>query len=389
MAFEPILAWDRRSLIASESSFGTPTDPASSQAIELATCDLGLMQQGQVHAQKDKTQGRGMTNKFVEGRVQPIAFNLEGSVRSRAAVDTTPKESVIYQAAGMRQTTNAGTSVVYDFISNPTLYSMSILKTLGTNATTYAAEWLRGGIVKSLGWMGGDKELTFKASGAGVGKYHGGFISSITLADGSGTTMTVTAEESYRLTEGMYMIIESEVIKIGAFTYGGTSVTIQRAQLSTTGAAHTAQPLMPYYPSLTLAGSPIPEGTFTVALDGVTVRAHNFEITLETGIDHLPGESGSAYSQGARHGRYDCKVKLGVTMHREDTAFEGKVRARRLTTVSIVQGTGTGSIATFSLPYCEFESFNVPDTENDRATADLTFRARDNSGNDMMTLTLT
>lgn len=390
MANEGVLAWDRRVCAANETgALGTVPDLAGSQAIECIVCDLGPAEQAEVRPKKDKTQGRGMTSAFVAGRVQPITFNLQKSVMSRAAVDTTPKEAVLYQAAGMRQTTNASTSVVYDFISNPSRYSIALYRTLGTDSTTYEAEWLRGGIVKQLKWSGGDKELTLDVNGQGIGKYHSGYIASITLADGVGTTMTVSAEESYRLTTGMFMQIESEIIKIGAFTYGGTSVTIERAQLSSSGAAHTAQPLRPYYPTLTLAGSPISEADTTVTIAGTAFRCLSFEVTLETGVDHLPGESGSKYIQGVAFGRYSVKGAVKVKLQREMVSWLGKIRDRTAIAMTIACGTGAGSIATFSLPYTEMEPFAVPDTDKDTVLVDINFRCRDNSGNDMFALTLT
>ncbi len=194
---------------------------------------------------------------------------------------------------------------------------MSIYRALGKSPFVYEAEQLRGGVVKTLSWTGGDTELMLKASGEGIGKYVLGYSASVTLADGSGTTLTfANAEEAYRFGFGFYQI-ENEVIKITARPTS-TTATIARAQISTTGAAHAGVPMRPYIPTLTYAGSPISEGgTVTCTVDGVTLRALSFGIDFTTGLDLLPGESGSRYVQGPKAIRYDLKAKVKLVLARE------------------------------------------------------------------------
>ncbi len=387
MATELIPSWDERWLIAAESTFGTPIAPAGTQAIEVISGDMGAAEVGATRPQKDKTQGRGMTNKFVEGHVAPMPFSLETSVKSRATNVTVPIEAALYKSAGLGETVG-GSSVTYAFTSNPVVPGVSLYRTLGTNPTCYEAEQLRGGVIKTLAFSGGDRELTLKASGEGIGKYHLGYIDSVTMLIGD-TSLTVSAEEVYRLSPGYYMI-ESEIILITAVNYATGVCACSRAQLTTSAAAHTTKPMWPHIPTLTLAGSPISEANWSVTVDGVTIKFTSFELTVQSGVSLRPPESGSKYIQGCKYGRYDVKPVLkGLIARDVGVALLGKATQRKACALTIVAGTGAGSIVTFSMPTTEIEPFALPDSGNDAVAVSVGFRVRDDAGNDGVSIVLT
>lgn len=206
MATSPINGWDRRLGAASESSFGTPPPPADVAAYaayfgEVVTANLGPVEQGVTRPKRDRGPGRGNTGGYVEGRVQPIPFTVDLSVRSRSAIDADPRvlEKVLYKAAGLKKTTNSSTSVVYSPSATPIesgdFGSATLFGFLGSGAAAFETEWLRGCVARTLRWEGGDKEVMLRASGIGIGKLASGSLDSITLANGSGTTLTHTAEE--------------------------------------------------------------------------------------------------------------------------------------------------------------------------------------------------
>ncbi len=391
-----VLAWDMAALVAGEASFGTITDPAASQAFECMSFKTGVgVAVGEVRGKKDRNVGRNMQSGFVEGRVKPIAWNIEASVKSRAANDTVPRESALYRGGGLTQTVNGGASVVYTLPAAPietanSFASVSLQRLFGKSPYVYEAEQLRGGIVKALSWNGGDSELMLKASGEAADKYLQGYSASVSMLIGDVTLTFADAEEGRRFGLGYYQV-ESEIIKITARP-STTTATISRAQLSTAAAAHAAVPMRPYIPTLTYAGSPIAEGgTVTCTLDGVAPRVLSFGIDLTTGLDSAPGESGSKYIQRAVVKRNDIKVKLKLALSQDiGVSMLGKARDRNTCALTLVQSTGAaGGIITFSLPYTEVMPFEVPDTQNDEAIVDVSLRVRDNSGNDAFTLTYT
>lgn len=405
MSTNPVPSWNSLVAIAAESTFGTPPAPADTTAyaalmVEQMSCNLGPFEQGMTSPKPDRAPGRGNTTAFIEHRVPPMPWQMAMSLKSRSAIDAAPREgTALYKMAGLTQTTNASTSYVLSPANTPAesslLVSGSIRKWHGSGDACTLMETLAGAICSQLVWTGGDKELRLAASGMGVRKYTQGSLDSITLANGSTTTLGHTAAESYRLDKG-YFACESEIIEIANRTdvgYGSTSSTIARGVLGSSGAAHSAKQFRPYHPTPAFAGSPIAEPTSTVTIGGVSFRVLSWEFSLNTGIALLDPETGSAYVQGTKAVRYSAGLKMSLYMLGDRVSLAG-LQAQRATAgvqaVSIVQGTGTGGIFTLACPYAEFEPTTPSDAENDVAVVNVSMRLRDNStGANMFSITLT
>lgn len=387
MSAEPLNAWDRVGMFSTETTFGTPIAFAAAQAQEVISFDTGPAAVGEIRAKRDRQQGRGMTNGYVEGRQKPIAWSVEKSVLSRAAATTVPHESVFYKGAGFTETVG-GSDVTYTLPATPAQSSLSAYRVFGKSTATYFGEQLVGGLVKTLSFSGGDKELTLKVNGEAINKTRRGYAPSITFASGVDTTVTfATAEESKAFGLGVYLI-ESEAIEITSMNYTAGTGVCTRAQLSTSGVAHAAKPLRPYLPTLSYGtDTPLSEAlATTVTLDSVVIRCLAFGIDITTGMDMLPGETGSRLVQGSKVVRYDVKPSLRIFMKREQVSLLGKVANKQACALTIATGSAAGGIVTFSMPYCELDAFQIPDTE---AVIDLPVRTFDSAGNDSFSFALT
>ena len=398
MSANPVNAWDARLLAASETAFGTPAVPANvaayaALAVEYVKAEMGPAEVGNTRAKKDRNLGRGMTAGFVEGRVAPFPWAVELAVKSRSAIDADPREVALYKAAGLKKTVNAGVSCVLSPSATPIesgdFVSATLTRLLGASPATYESEVLRGCLTRTLRWEGGDKELYLKAAGVGIAKGLTGGLDSVTLTIGA-TSLTCTAEESYRLAGLGYFLCESEVIQVTACAAGGTTATIARGALGTAAAAHTAKAFQPLAPTgITFSGAPLAEATTTASIGGVSARVLNWYFELTTGMDALPGETGSKYTQGAKYGRYDAKLGMRLILSGDQVSLLGKATARPTVAVALSQGVGVGGVWSLSAPYCEVVPFVVPDATNDVAIVDVSFRLRDNAANDMFAITLT
>lgn len=390
----PVNAHDMHLLAAFESAFGTQADPAAANALQVISCSLGNVETPDVRPKKDRSIGRGMQDGYVSGDVPPIDWSVTTSVKTRGAVDDAPLEYVLYKAAGLKATTNVGTSHVLSMSTTPIesgdFASATLQRNLGSGDSSALAEALRGCVAKKLVWSGGNKEIELVASGSGIGKRTYGGIDSITLANNSVTSVTITAQESYRLQPGFYQC-ESEIIQVTAVSYGSTSATIVRGALSSTAAAHTAQPLRPYLPAATYAGSPIAEPTSTCVLGAISpIRLIEWSVDFTTGIDLLPHETSSAYVQGAKSVRYACAIKAKAVLYGARVDLAGMAAQRTAVSLSLSQGSAAGGIITFGASNVEVMPFSIPDTNNDVAIVDLEFRLRDGgTASDMFTVTLT
>jgi hypothetical protein len=387
VATTPVAGWDQRALIAEEATLGTTPNPAGSQGIAIESADMGPADVGVVRPLRDRREGRGMQAGFVEGRVAPIPFTLNLSQKSRAAAATVPVEAPLFKNAGLTQT--VGATVVYTVASNPTIPGLSLYVVQGAGLEAAYAEQGYGGVVKSLEWSMGERELALKVGGAWMGKEHLGQSLSGTLIDASDTTLALnTAADAYRMGLGWYLI-ETEAVKVTAWDYTTGIGTCTRGQLSTSAAAHAAQPVRPYVPTMAIpSGSPIAETNLTVTLDGVTLRCTTANIQYATGIDHLPGESGSRRVQGTKAVRADVKVTLGLVLTMAEVAWVGKARQRKAVALTIAAGTGTGGVVTFSVPFAEVVAPVTPMPDNDVSVVNLELRARDSVGSDLFSFTL-
>lgn len=405
MSANPVNAWDMLVLAATEATLGVTPTPATTAAygllaVESINCDLGPSDAGVIRAKQDRAVGRDETTGFVEGRVQPIPWKLDTSLKTRAAVDTASPLLPLFRAAGLQHTVNAGSNVTITAPGQPleggAFAGVSLTRLLGSGLAVHEAEVLRGCVAKSISIKGASGEVMMSFSGVGIGKTTAagqagvlGRIDSITLASGVVTTLTITAEESYRLGLGYYLC-EAEVIQVTACTPGGTSATIVRGALGTTAAAHTTQPLTPYRPTPTFTGSPIAEPTSTVTLGGVAVRARSWSVDLSTGMDLLEPETGSRYSQGAKYMRIGVKVSMQLVLSGDQVSLIGKAQARPSLALAISQGVGAGGVFTFNASNCEVEAFSPPDTAADVAVVDVSLRVRGTTtGNDSFNIVLT
>lgn len=389
MSVVPIRRYDSRVLAVLESTFGTPPDPAAAQYLEAVAIEMGPASTGVIRAKQDRHLGRGQSNDWVEGRKELIPWSLSTSVKGRADADDAPSEDAFYRAGGLLRTINSGVSVVYATQGAHTPTGLTIDMVSGGQGTSaQKAERGYGGAVESLKWMGGNTELMLEVGGKFIDKQQRGIIDSITV-NNVATTLTITAEESYRLGLGYYLC-ESECIEVTACTPGSTSATIERGQLSTSAASHTSARLVPYLPTLTNpTGRPLAESTSTFTCDSQALRLESWEVSMQTGIAHLPGETGSQRVQGLKVVRYGLSVTAKGVLHEDYLSLLGKATARRLCALTIVQGAGTGRVATFSLPYTELEAVPTQDSRDDVELVNLTWRVRDDSASDAFSLTLT
>lgn len=384
---------------ADETTLGTPVAPAdvatfAAQAISTISCDLGDAQSPVTRPKQDRGPSRDMQDGFVAGRYPPVPWSIQASLKSRADADDAPRELALWKAAGFGRTVNASTSYVLAPTNTPVesadLVTQTFRRFLGRSPGEMEMEMLTGCFADTVKIEGGDKEVMLSFSGVGQKKYTGTAVASITLADGSGTTITVTAAESYAFTEGYY-IVESEVVLVGAVTYGGTTINITRAQLGTTGAAHSAKPIYPYIPSgIVYGGSPISEAlTTTATLFGITVPVLKWAVDIKTGLEASPGETGSAYFQKVVTKRTDVQASFDLLLKGDDVRLFNRARERTANAVTLVQGTTAGGIITIGLPTTELVAPAAKDNANDSVTVSCSLRVRGAAGATPSALSIT
>jgi len=402
MGSNPLAGYNPVLIAQSESALGTipaPADVAAFAAAAVPTikADLGPVQTPAVRAAQDRGLGRGNTNQFISGRYEIVPWSVMMALRSRADADDPLRELAFWKACGFPITTNAATSVVISQGNTPIestdFVSLGLTRILGRSPGEMELERLAGCFAESVRIEGGDKEVMLTFAGQGQSKGVGTSVASLSVADGSTTTVTVSADESYAFLGGGYYIWESEIVLVAPATAGATSISITRAQLGSSGAAHSSQPLYPYIPAgISHGGAPISEAlTTTVTFDAVAFRCLNWGIDIKTGMAALPGETGSALPyQGVKATRYDVTPSFSFVCKGDDVRKLNKARARKEIAVSFLQGTTAGGIITAAFPQCEAVGMKIEDNANDTVTVSGQLRCREvAAGNGMFTLTFT
>lgn len=394
---QPWLGWDQRDLAVLETSFrsaaGTAIpNPVAAQYVQFYDVDMGPIEQPDTRAVKDKTIGRGITGQYVSGQVKPTKWKAKTSAKTRTAVDAVPTESALYQAAGLVQTINGGTSVVYTPNAGTPLNSLALYHHLGGSGGVnqqMGAEQGIGGILEEFDILGCDKEVTLDISGLFGQKFTLGRCRA-TVANGTNTAITADAPgDEYALQPGWYTW-DTEIVQVTAVQYGSGTFTVVRGALASTAAAHTATYLYPYIPVISAPTyAPISEATVSCTIDGVATLITSFSIKLKTGVALLPHESGSQWVQGMKEVRYSIEGELGLVMKDVDSILIGKANQRKIVNVTVSQGTGVGGIWSMAMPTSLLEPFQIPSPANDISMIKLKFKPRDNAGTDMFSITLT
>jgi hypothetical protein len=370
-----------------EATLGTyvaPADVAAFAASAIATvqADMGDMMTPETRGKQDRGLARDMQDGFVSGRYTAPAWSVMTSLKSRADADDAPRELALWKATGFGRTVNASTSYVLAPTNTPVesadFVPQSFTRVLGRSPGEMEVERLLGCFAEKVRIEGGDKEVMATFSGKAQSKGVGTAIASASVADDSTTSVTVSAAESYAFTAGYYQW-ESEIILVSAPTYGGTSITIARGQLGSTAAAHSSKPVYPYIPTgISYGGAPISEAlTTTFTFDGGAFRVLNWAVDITTGLQALPGETGSAFAfQGVKATRVDVQPSLNFILKGDDVRKFNKARERTDMAVSIVQGTTAGGIITLSFGHCELVAPKAQDNANDTVNVAATLRVR-------------
>jgi hypothetical protein len=150
----------------------------------------------------------------------------------------------------------------------------------------------------------------------------------VTLADGTGTSLTVADAYIYQVND--LIRIESEIVRVTALA-GATTLTIVRAYAGTTGAAHAAKPAFNL-------GSAEPENSDAPAGRSATPsRLYNYVQTFSTAVD-MSNDEIAQLSTAGNYFNSELKRRFVEQMQRFGNAFYYGVRYEDTTNKIHVMG---------------------------------------------------
>lgn len=369
--------WDELAYVTEETTFGTLEDAVGTDAFEFTEIEFGPTEAAERRNTKDKNNSRGHKAQ-VTGKLEPMEFTVRGTVRPSGAAGTAPDIGAFLKNGLGTETVNASTSVVYTYADRPT-GGLSIMR--GEEYGGWA-EYLSGCIVQSISFSGGDEELEFEISGMGLTKVSvAAFdIGGTPMNDTDVTTTLTIGADIFRLIGTGQVLVDradtTEQMQVTAVDYAAGQVTVSRGYNSTTKVTHAANAtFVPYFPTQTLAGSPIGEheGTFTAHTRSVYPTETSF--TINTGRTFRPFEKGSQRRRGAAYGeKVTVESSMTVVSDNENMEFTGLAKNFDTGSLDFTYGDTAGSQLQVEAGLTEIIRAPVDIPESELALVEYGFR---------------
>jgi hypothetical protein len=360
---------------------GTWVKPAGADAAKILKSDFGWKPDRKPRRLKNSTK---TIMERVTGKIE-CPWSVESEIIPSGTAGTPPDLHPLYYAAVGAYTNVGGTSDTYSTTEDQTAYTNTMYRHIP-------------GIWQECVWGAWVDTMTISVSGGGIPtvKFEGGAMghaqtgtSTLNGAMVGSATMVVATADAWNFEQ-------NSIVQVAANTNTSTGyqVTVATARpsftLETTLSADTAAAVIPYMPTETTAGSPLAGISGSVSLDGGTIYATGFEVTLKNNFKANTDEALIQYPSDLWPGFRDVTGKITFKA-RKDWLIKYAKRKDVSTKKAIVLtiGAAAGTRCVITMTYCEFDFENIEIPEADVCMVTVPFVAMGSSGNDEFTLAFT
>jgi len=365
-----------------ESTNGTFKKPATGEAAKILACSMGPNTARDVR--EDSRQTRSALERITGKSTYP--WTLEAYVIPSGTAGTPPDLHELYKQVLGTYANNSETSDVYTPANTQSVGLLSLVR----HYSDVAMEAVRGAIVESMtiSAPGGDKpKVTFE--GVAMGHIHTG-ATTLNGAMSASATMVVATADGRNIHDG-------SVVKIDADDNSGAGyeVTVDSARpsftIETTATADNADPVTPFTPTETTAGSPANGIAGSVVLDysgtPIPINVIAFDVTVANQHEIVEDE---AFQPGPTDYIPGWRMVTGSIQFRARKDFIRELGKRHDFTareLRVTIGDTAGAKLQIDLDQVEFE-FNDLDMSNPTGgLITLPFTALGSSGEDEIELT--
>lgn len=367
-----------------QSAFTTPLKPAATDAFRARSIVLGDVKNRVFPGDRRGT--RSMIER-IDARQPVIPWSTQVVFRSSGALGTAPDINDLLKLALGTETINAGASVVYTPLKDPTAVYGTIYR-----KGTSMVELVHGAIVQTLriSWSG-DDFVTLDFSGVARNFAEAGSTTT------SGTNAT-TASTGITVADADFLTAYG-VISVGAFTSSGAGFQIASCNYTTdaivldaTVTYNTGQTVAPYLPTATLTGNPLHSaGRATLSLDGGSTTIGNLSgfVEIKTGLDLLNTEAQSSSATDViMSGKREVSFGFDLLTKKAETYLMSLFRRKVNQNIRIVLGDTSTEKIQIDMPYSQIDPSvrNLPETGP--GTFSVSGMALGSSGEDEYTVTL-
>lgn len=172
----------------------------------------------------------------------------------------------------------------------------------------------------------------------------------------------------------VYLLIESEVVKVSSVSTDGLTLTVVRGQLATSNVAHgDGTDVLPYRPESVTTSFAAPSGYCgrTGMIDDVTVRVHQTSLEIQSGVEALPQAFGDCSNMPGFYQGSGGSAVLGLTILLDDNGQTAIQSAQRRESVSLFSQFGSIDGAAMAVLLPTARLVEPPVASADLLTAEL------------------
>lgn len=367
------LGRNQKFFVAHEGTAGTFQKPASADAVKVlsSSFDDQLERKNRMDARATRSVLERITGKG------SVAWTMTKYIIPSGTAGTPPDDHLLWYAVMGAYANSPSTSDTYSLSSTQALRTFSLTRHF--NEVFQQALWGAWANSVTINVAGGDEpKVTFEGGAMGVA--HTG-TSTLNGAMVASATMVVQTAESYNFEKYSVVKVDSSD-NSGA----GYQITADGSRpsftLETTLSEANNDPVVPFVPSETTAGSPINGVTGSLAIDGTTVPITAFDITIANAVKALGDEAMQQYPTDAIPGARAVTGNVSLRARKDFVLELGKRKAFAARDIAVILGSVAGKKCTINVDYAEmmFNAAEVP--EADEVMIKLPFTALGSSGED-------
>lgn len=374
------LGRNQKFFVATEGTAGTFAKPVATDAVKVlsSSFDVQIERKNRMDARATRSVLERITGKSA------VNWTMSKYLIPSGTAGTPPDDHLLFYAVMGGYTNSSSTSDTYSLSASQVLRTVSLTRHF--NSVFQEAIW--GAWVNSMtiNVAGGDEpKVTFE--GGAMGHAHTG-TSTLNGAMVGSTTMVVQTADSYNFETNSVVAIDTSDNSGAGYKISADgsrpSFTIEASVSEANG-----DPVVPFVPSETTAGSPINGVSGSLTIDGGTVPITAFDITISNGIKALADEAMQTYPTDAIPGHREVTGNISFRARKDFILELGKRKAFTARDIAVILGSVAGKKCTINLDYLEMAFAAVEVPEADEAIIKLPYVALGSSGEDECNIVFT
>jgi len=370
------LFYERSFFAKAETTFGTQVKPVTGDAMKVLSAMIKYSKEI-----KDRVDNSGSRDiiETIEGSITN-EWEAEMYLLPNGSAGTAPDCGPFLTAGLGVETVTPATSVVYSTTDTQAVQGSLSIYDLFSDIQMNS---LFGAYVNEIAISAsGRDEPKIKFSGMGKTYAHSGYATCNGAV--SGTSVAVQSGEGLNFDAG-------SLIKIGSDDNSGTGHKVTEVSGDTLTIADSAtasddDPIIPWLPAETTAGSPIAGIDGSLTIDSTELPIMSFDVTINNNWKPVDDEVGEQTITDIIEGKRTIEGSVKFRARRDMGLEIGKYQAITSRDFVVLFGSTSGSKVQIDMDYVKFITLDKEVSEGDSALYTGTFKAFGSSGNDAFSI---